>query len=126
MGWRHTRCPWLPSLCSFEALTPCTFSSLPVSDFIDTLMKNQRSLRHFLASQARELLMVQQHSIMQGSSAEERLRYLQGESSQSIWATVDPTLVMRQGDIARLLSISPEHLCRLLRKEHPERRRRQR
>jgi CRP-like cAMP-binding protein len=107
----------LPSLCAVKALTECSFSSIPAEDFLNTIMQNQRTLRHFLTTLARELLIVQQHSIMQGSSAAERLRYLQEESSQSVWSTVDPTLVMRQNEIARLLSISPEHLSRLMNRE---------
>ena len=106
----------LPSLCEVKTITPCTICNIPAKEFAAGLMTHERRLRHFVSSLCRELLMVQQHSIMQGGSAAERLRYLQGESSQSIWKTVDPTLVMRQNEVAKLLSITPEHLSRLTRR----------
>ena len=77
-------------------------------------MGNQRVLRHFISSQCRELMVEQKHGIMQGRSAAERLNYLQRENRNSLWRTVDPSSIMRQGDIAKLLAITPEHLSRLL------------
>jgi CRP-like cAMP-binding protein len=110
----------LPSLCALTAVTDCMISSFSADDFSRRLQKDPRLLRQFLSTQCRELLMVQQHSIMRGSSAQERLAYLRGESTNSIWKTVDPTLVMRQNEIAELLSISPEHFSRIKKERHRE------
>ena len=112
----------VPSITTVTTVTACEVSSIPVSEFSQKLIQNQRMLRHFISSQCRELMVEQKHGIMHGCSATERLAYLQEELLHSVWRTVDPTSVMRQGEIARLLDITPEHLSRLLHK-HPMRRR---
>ena len=104
----------LPSLSTVTTITPCSVSSISVDEFSQKLMGNQRVLRHFISSQCRELMVEQKHGIMQGRSAAERLNYLQRENRNSLWRTVDPSSIMRQGDIAKLLAITPEHLSRLL------------
>jgi CRP-like cAMP-binding protein len=103
----------LPSLCSIQTVTACQMSSIPAREFAASIPNNSRLLCHFLYAQSRELLMLQQSAIMRGNSAMVRLKHLQDESTQSIWDTADPNLVMKQSDIAKLLSITPEHLSRL-------------
>jgi len=104
----------MPSLCNVVTVTPCSVTSISVDQFSQRLMQNQRVLRHFISSQCRELMQEQKHGIVQGSSASERLAYLQSENTHSLWRTIDPTSVMCQGEIAKLLAITPEHLSRLL------------
>ena len=101
------------SLCSVHTITDCTISKIPTEEFAEKLTRNPLILRHYLFTQSRELLMFQQQMIMRGKSAQDRLRYLLGESSQSIWDTADPTRILRQCDIAELLGITPEHLSRV-------------
>ena len=104
------------SLVTITTVTPCTISSIPSAMFSQSLLQNQRMLRHFISSQCRELMVEQKHGMMQSCSASERLDYLQQETNHSVWKTVDPISIMRQVDIAKLLDISPEHLSRLLHK----------
>ena len=103
----------LQSLAQVTAVTECEVSLLKVKQFLQLVEEDRNVARHFLAAQCRELVTVQQHAIMRGKSAEERLAHLLGENSTAIWAPVDPSLVMRQSDIASLLGITPEHLSRL-------------
>jgi CRP/FNR family transcriptional regulator len=104
----------MPSLCNVVTVTPCSVTSISVDQFSQRLMQNQRVLRHFISSQCRELMQEQKHGIVQGCSASERLNYLKNENAHSLWRTVDPASVMCQGEIAKLLAITPEHLSRLL------------
>lgn len=104
----------MPSLCNVVTVTPCSVTSISVDQFSQRLMQNQRVLRHFISSQCRELMVEQKHGIIQGCSASERLEYLRNENAHSLWRTVDPSSVMCQGEIAKLLAITPEHLSRLL------------
>jgi CRP/FNR family transcriptional regulator len=104
----------MPSLCNVTTVTPCSVTSISVDQFSQRLMQNQRVLRHFISSQCRELMVEQKHGIVQGCSASERLNYLKNENAHSLWRTVDPSSVMCQGEIAKLLAITPEHLSRLL------------
>jgi CRP/FNR family transcriptional regulator len=106
----------VPSIITVTTVTSCSVASIPMSEFSQLLIQNQRMLRHFIASQSRELMVEQMHGIMQTCSAATRLSHLEDELENSAWKTVDPSSVMRQGEIAKLLDISPEHLSRLLHK----------
>ncbi|ADW71220.1 Crp/Fnr family transcriptional regulator [Granulicella tundricola] len=103
----------LPSLCTMETQTECLLSCFSPVQFCVELNQRPALQQHFMTSQCRELLTMQQHSILNGSSATERLKSLQDERTKSVWQTVDPTLILRQSEAARLLSITPEHLSRL-------------
>ena len=104
----------VPSIATVTSVTQCSISSIPVSGFSHLLMQNQRMLRHFIASQSRELMVEQMHGIMQTCSASARLNHLENELEHSAWQTVNPSSVMRQGEIAKLLDITPEHFSRLI------------
>ena len=111
----------MPSLYTAQALTPCKVSSIPAAEFTHRLWNNQRVLRHFISSQCRELMVEQQHAIMQSASASERLQYLRREQHQSVWQTVDPSSVMNQGELAKLMAMTPEHLSRLMKSDQVQR-----
>ena len=96
----------MPSLSTVTTITRCLVSSISADQFAQRLMQNQRVLRHFISSQCRELLVEQKHGIVQGYSAGDRLKYLQSENHHSLWRTVDPTSIMRKGEVAKLLSIT--------------------
>ena len=108
----------MPSLSTVTTVTRCLVTSISADQFSQRLMQNQRVLRHFISSQCRELMVEQKHGIVQGYSAFERLKYLQSENANSLWRTIDPSSVMRKGELAKLLSITPEHLSRLLHGPH--------
>jgi CRP-like cAMP-binding protein len=109
----------IPHLFSVRAMTPCSVSSVPADDFSQQLMKNPRMLRHYLSSACREkVTQTKLHIMLLSSNAERRLRYMQDEQDNSVWKTLDPTSIMRQADVARLLAITPEHLSRVLHKSN--------
>jgi CRP-like cAMP-binding protein len=104
----------VPSVFSATTVTACSISRIPVDDFSEMLAKRPRMLRHFISSQCRELVVEYSHSIMQASPAEQRLHHLRDELSNSLWKTIDPSAVMKQCEVAKLLAITPEHFSRLL------------
>jgi CRP-like cAMP-binding protein len=115
-GWwvgGHSAYLEMPSLCSIQTLTDSALSLVPASNFSAMIRSDAGRLEHFLRAQCRELMTLQQQKIMQGGSAMERLQYLQAEATHSAWDTMEPSDVLRQGEIAKLLSITPEHLSRL-------------
>jgi hypothetical protein len=81
-------------------------------------LKDPRMMRHFLSSVCREVVIQSKvHILLRSASAESRLRQMLGEHEKSAWKTLDPTTIMRQADIAKLLSITPEHLSRVIHKQ---------
>jgi CRP-like cAMP-binding protein len=104
----------VPSVFSAATVTACTISRIPVEGFLELVSKNPRTLRHFISSQCRELVVGYAHSIMQASPAEQRLHHLRSELNHSRWQTIDPSAVMKQREVAKLLAITPEHFSRLL------------
>ena len=108
----------MPSMYTAETITPCLVTSIPVEEFSRQLWRNQRAMRHFISSQCRELMVGQQLAIMQSSSASQRLKYLRREQQESVWKTVDPSSVMNQGELAKLMAMTPEHLSRLMKLDH--------
>jgi CRP-like cAMP-binding protein len=109
----------VPNMFNVLAMTSCSVSSIPADDFSQQLMRNPRMLRHYLSSACREkVAQTKLHIMLLSSNAERRLRYMLDEHDNSVWQTVDPTAIMRQADVARLLAITPEHLSRVLHKNH--------
>jgi CRP-like cAMP-binding protein len=109
----------VPNMFNVLAMTSCLVSSIPADDFSQQLMKNPRMLRHYLSSACREkVAQTKLHIMLLSSNAERRLRYMLDEHDNSVWKTLDPTAIMRQADVARLLAITPEHLSRVLHKNH--------
>ena len=111
----------MPSMYTAETITPCMVNTIPTEEFSQQLWRNQRVLRHFISSQCREVMVGQQHAIMQSSSASERLQYLRREQQDSAWQTVDPSSVMNQGELAKLMAMTPEHLSRLMKIDQQQR-----
>jgi CRP-like cAMP-binding protein len=108
----------VPSLVSVEAKTSCVVSSFSADDFSQRISKNPRMMRHFLSSLCREVVVQTQLQIMLlSASAETRLRHMLDEHEHSVWKTLDPTAIMCQGEIAKLLAITPEHLSRILHRQ---------
>lgn len=110
----------VPNLYSVQAVTSCSVSRVLADDFSQGLLKNSRMLRHFLSSAGREIVVQTKVQILLlASSAENRLHQMLGEHENSMWKTLDPTVVMTQGEIAKLLAVTPEHLSRILHRNHP-------
>ena len=107
----------VPNLYTVTTLTSCTYSTMSADDFSQRLLKDPRMMRHYLSSLCREVVVQSKlHIMLQSASAESRLYHLLDEHGKSMWKTLDPTEIMRQADVAKLLSITPEHLSRILHK----------
>jgi CRP/FNR family transcriptional regulator len=109
----------VPSVCSVKTLTPCLASRIPAAEFSDMLARSARLMRHLLSSLCCELLAQSSaHARLMSESAEERLatfmRERRGRNPQ--WNTIDTLPLLKQRELAQLLSITPEHLSRLLHK----------
>jgi CRP-like cAMP-binding protein len=107
----------VPNLCTVATLTSCSYSSITADDFSQRLLKDPRMMRHYLSSLCREVVIQSKlHIMLESASAESRLCHLLEEHEKSVWKTLDPTAIMRQADVAKLLSVTPEHLSRILHK----------
>ena len=104
----------VPNLYTVETLTPGSFSTMTADNFSQQLLKNPRMTGHYLSSLCREVVIQAKMQIMlEASDAESRLKQLIDEYEQSIWKTLDPTAILRQADVAKLISVTPEHLSRI-------------
>lgn len=107
----------VPNLFTVLTMTPCSVSSISADDFSQQLMTNPRMLRHYLSSACREkIVQTKLHIMLLSSNAELRLRHMLDEHDNSVWKTLDPTAILRQADVAKLLAVTPEHLSRVLHK----------
>jgi CRP-like cAMP-binding protein len=107
------------SVYSVVAVTPCSVSLIPAADFALRLMQSSRLMRHFVNTLCNESISqaASQAQIM-GWPAEERLkRFMRERSTVHLrLKTMDPLPMLKQMELAQLLSITPEHLSRLMRK----------
>jgi CRP/FNR family transcriptional regulator len=110
----------VPNLFTVRAITPCAISTMSADDFSQRLIKNPRMLRHYLSSVCREVVVqTKLHIMLLSTSAELRLRHMLDEHDNSVWKTLDPTAIMSQGEVAKLLAVTPEHLSRILHRQMP-------
>jgi CRP-like cAMP-binding protein len=108
----------VPNLYAVETLTPSSFSTMSADDFSQQLLKNSRMTSHYLSSLCREVVIqAKMHIMLEASDAENRLKQLIEEQEQSVWKTLDPTSILRQADVAKLISVTPEHLSRIRHKQ---------
>jgi CRP-like cAMP-binding protein len=112
-----------PSLYSVRAVTPCIVHAVPAEEFVGRLMQNAKVMRHFMRVLCHELCSQAsaQVEIMSHNAADRLLRFMEERKMKGdTWRAVDPLPVLKKLELAQLLSISPEHLSRLLHK-HDER-----
>jgi CRP-like cAMP-binding protein len=108
-----------PSVYTVTAITPCSVSCLTAAEFSAKLMQNTRLLRYFLNSLCNESMSQSVcQAQMMGSSAEGRLNHFLQERmvEHSRLKTLDTLPMLKQMELAQLLSITPEHLSRLMHK----------
>jgi CRP-like cAMP-binding protein len=108
-----------PSVYSITTITRCTVSCLSAADFSAKLMQNTRLLRYFLNSLCHESMSHSASQVqMMGSSAEDRLNHFlqERQSEYARLKTLDALPMLKQMELAQLLSITPEHLSRLMHK----------
>ena len=107
-----------PSVYSVVTLSKCSVIEVPAAQFSSLLMQSSKLMRHFTATICNELISQSsaQAEVMT-SSAEERLSTFMRERAldESACKVLDTLPYLKQSELAKLLSITPEHLSRLLR-----------
>jgi len=122
-GWYSGAVPALmnaPSLYSVQSMTACIVHAIPAQEFLERLMQNTKVMRHFMRVLCQELCSQAsaQVEIMSHNAADRLVRFMQErEMCGDNWKAVDPLPVLKKLELAQLLSISPEHLSRLLHKQ---------
>jgi len=109
------------SVYSVQTVTPCVVSRIPAHEFSLKLMQNAKMMRHFLTVLCHEVVsQAGAQAQVMSSSAEDRLTHFMRERNMKHpkWKTLDPLPMLKQMELAQLLSITPEHLSRLLHKRH--------
>jgi CRP-like cAMP-binding protein len=116
------------SIYSVETITTCTASGIPAAEFASRLAQCEKLMQHFVQALCLESISqaTSQAQIMSWT-AEERLEQCLGERERTAPGvkTVDIFSVLKQAELAHLLSITPEHLSRLMHRSSPAQKRRQ-
>ncbi len=108
-----------PSVYTVRAVTECRVIRIPATEFLNYLRKDSEMMGHFLAGLCLEVAsQANLHAQIMAASAEERLdRFTrERETANQNRPTVDPLPLLKQMEVAQLLSITPEHLSRLMNK----------
>jgi len=108
------------SVYSVVAVTPCTVVHIPAQDFYLRLIQSARMMRHFISAISNEMIALSSAQVhMMLGTAEERLAQFMNERqpNSSHWQVLDTLPLLKQGELAQLLAISPEHLSRLLHRD---------
>jgi CRP-like cAMP-binding protein len=109
-----------PSLYSVHTVTPIVVHAIPAEEFVGRLMQNSKVMRHFMRVLCHELCSQAsaQVEIMSHTAADRLLRFMEERKmTGETWKAIDPLPVLKKLELAQLLSISPEHLSRLLHKD---------
>jgi CRP-like cAMP-binding protein len=114
----------VPSAYSVVAVDDCKVSLIPAADFFGWTTRNIKKLHQVMRSLSMDSIMqAKLHAEINSSSAAERLEHFMQERGDTDpqRKTVDPLPLLKQGELAQLLAVSPEHLCRL-RAQRPQER----
>jgi CRP-like cAMP-binding protein len=106
----------IPSLYSAVTVGNCTVSKIPEEQFFHWATHDTTTLRHFLKSVCLDSIsQARLHAEINSSSAAERLEHFMQEriATDPQWKTMDPLPLLKQGELAQLLSVTPEHLSRM-------------
>lgn len=114
----------VPNLYSVVAVDDCKVTQIPAADFFGWTTRNVKKLHQVMKSLSIDSIMqAKLHAEIHSSSAAERLEHFMQERAVTDpqWKTVDPLPLLKQSELAQLLAVSPEHLCRL-RAQRPQER----
>ena len=106
----------IPNFYSISAVSDCTVTPIPAGQLFAYATKNVRKLQHFMKSLCLDsILQAKLHAEISASSVAERLDHLMQERAaiDPQWQRTDPLPLLKQLELAQLLSCSPEHLSRL-------------
>ncbi len=108
-----------PSVYSVCASSDCTVVEIASSDFLRYIHSSPEVLNHFILGLCREVNSFSGLQIeLMSSRAEDRLNLLLRERAAGslTGGILDPLPLLKQMELAQLISISPEHLSRLQKK----------
>jgi CRP-like cAMP-binding protein len=114
----------IPSLYSAMTVGNCSVSQIPADRFFYWATHDIERLRHFMKSVCLDSIsQARLHAEINSSSAAERLEHFMHErmGNDPHWKTVDPLPLLKQVELAQLLSVTPEHLSRMRRQERRHR-----
>jgi len=106
-----------PSVYSVRTVTACMIIRVPARDFSRCLMQSPELLGHFMEALCLEVASQASLQVeVLSSSAEDRLDHFMRERKtvHPSRRTLDPLPALKQMEVAQLLSITPEHLSRLM------------
>jgi CRP-like cAMP-binding protein len=101
---------------SVHAVSDCKVTQIPADQLFAWVTRNVKKLQQFMKNICLDsILLAKLHTEINSSSAAERLEHLMQEriTTDPNWKTVDPLPLLKQRELAQLLSVSPEHLSRL-------------
>ena len=94
----------------------CKVTQIPAEQLFSWATRNVKKLNRFMKNICLDsILLGKLHTEITSSSAAERLEHLMQEriTTDPNWQTVDPLPLLKQRELAQLLSVTPEHLSRL-------------
>jgi CRP-like cAMP-binding protein len=106
----------IPNFYSVLAVSDCTVTQIPADELFAYATRSARKLQHFMKALCLDSVsLAKLHAEINSSSAAERLEHLMQErtTTDPEWKTTDPLPLLKQRELAQLLSCSPEHLSRL-------------
>ncbi|WP_236657149.1 Crp/Fnr family transcriptional regulator [Acidisarcina polymorpha] len=115
------------TIYSVRALTDCVVARIHASQFSRLLQASSEMMSHLLEVLCLELAsQISLQIEMTGCCAEQRLDHFMTERERvhPFGVTMDPLPILKQMELAQLLSITPEHLSRLMQKRKQSRCRR--
>ncbi len=101
---------------SVLAVSDCKVTQIPAEQLFAWATRNVKKLNQFMKNICLDsILLGKLHTEITSSSAAERLEHLMQEriTTDPNWQTVDPLPLLKQRELAQLLSVTPEHLSRL-------------
>ncbi|MFT4112311.1 MAG: Crp/Fnr family transcriptional regulator [Silvibacterium sp.] len=113
------------SACSVQAVGECEVIRISGRDFRERLKSNPSMMGHFLKALCNENASQTeaQARVMSGTAAERLTIFMRERQKKNPrWQTIDPLPMLKQMELAQLLSITPEHLSRLLSRMRSEQR----
>jgi CRP-like cAMP-binding protein len=101
---------------SVLAVSDCKVTQIPAEQLFAWTTRNVKKLHQFMKNICLDsILLAKLHTEINSNSPAERLEHLMQEriTTDPNWKTVDPLPLLKQRELAQLLSVSPEHLSRL-------------
>ena len=112
----------MPSVYSVVTVGSCTVSRFPQEQFFFVTKHSMTTLRHVMRSVCLDsMCQARLYAEIRSNSAAERLEHFMQERAAdgAQRKTMDPLPLLKQAELAELLSVTPEHLSRLRSRRMP-------